>query len=109
MDVILYHHEKYNGTGYCKGLKGDEIPLLARIFAVSDVFDALTTVRPYKRAIPYDDAMKIILRDTGSHFDPAITEQFTKIARKLFERFGNRNDETVEKHALDILNKYFSV
>jgi HD-GYP domain-containing protein (c-di-GMP phosphodiesterase class II) len=108
LDVILYHHEKYNGTGYCKSLKGDEIPLLARIFAITDVFDALTTDRPYKRAMSYDEAMKIILSDTGTHFDPEITETFTNISLDMFERFGNRNDESVEEHSMGILIRYFS-
>ena len=107
MDVILYHHEKYDGSGYGAGLAGEEIPILARIFAIADVFDALTCSRPYKTPMPFDEAMAIMRRDTGSHFDPAIMARFTGLVKGLFERIGDRNDESVERHATEILNRHF--
>ena len=76
-NLALYHHEKWNGTGYPMGLKGEEIPLSARIMAVADVFDALVSVRSYKKSFTFDDAMDIIKGGSGSHFDPAIVTAFT--------------------------------
>ncbi len=74
--IALTHHEKWSGAGYPRGLGGDEIPIWGRICAVADVFDALTSQRPYKKAMPNDEAVAIIRRDTGTHFDPRIVEAF---------------------------------
>ena len=65
-----YHHEKYDGSGYCGSLKGEEIPLEARIIAIADVYDAMTSDRPYRKGIPKDDTMKEINKNSGKHFDP---------------------------------------
>ena len=70
------HHEKWNGTGYPQGLAGEDIPLSARIMAVADVFDALVSERCYKRAFTFDEAMNIIKKDAGTHFDPQVAEAF---------------------------------
>lgn len=78
-DVILYHHERWDGTGYPKGLKGEEIPIYARIFAFADTLDAITTDRPYRSAKSFKDALKEIERNKGSQFDPKITEVFLQI------------------------------
>jgi putative two-component system response regulator len=75
-DIARYHHEKFDGTGYCGGLKGQEIPLSARIVALADVYDALTSRRVYKPAYTSDAAREIIIRDSGSHFDPVIVDAF---------------------------------
>jgi putative two-component system response regulator len=74
--VALTHHEKWDGSGYPKGLKGEEIPLVGRVTAVADVFDALTSVRPYKKGWPIDEAVQYIKDNAGSHFDPAVVEKF---------------------------------
>lgn len=71
-EITVYHHEWWNGTGYPEGLKGDAIPLAARIMAVADVYDALVSDRVYKRAIPKADALNIIYGESGTHFDPDI-------------------------------------
>ena len=73
-DIAIAHHEKWDGTGYPKGLKGEEIPLSARIMAIADVFDALTSERCYKEAIPAEDAFNIIVEGRGTHFDPDIID-----------------------------------
>jgi len=73
------HHEKWNGTGYPNGLKGEDIPLLGRIMAIVDVYDALVSERPYKAAFPHGEAMDIIRKENGEHFDPALIEVFEKI------------------------------
>lgn len=75
-EVALFHHEKWNGTGYPHGLSGSDIPLSARIVAVADVFDALTSERPYKPAWPVDEAIELIKSDAGTHFDPELVEVF---------------------------------
>ncbi len=76
--IILYHHEKYDGSGYPKGLKGSKIPLSARIVALADVYDALVSKRVYKDAISHEEAVKIILSEKGKHFDPDIINVFLK-------------------------------
>ena len=81
--IVLYHHEKYNGEGYPEGLKGEEIPLSARIVAIVDVYDALTSNRVYKKAIDHDKAISIIQKEKGRHFDPLITEVFLKNHNKF--------------------------
>ena len=78
LDLATYHHEKWNGTGYPKGLKGEEIPLCARIMAVSDVFDALMSKRSYKKPFTFEQAMNIIKEGSGSHFDPVIADLFVE-------------------------------
>lgn len=75
-DIALTHHEKWNGQGYPKGLKGEEIPLMGRITALADVFDALTSKRPYKEAWPIEKAVNLIKEESGQHFDPELVEAF---------------------------------
>ena len=75
-NLAAYHHEKWNGKGYPKGLKGEEIPLSARIMAVADVFDALVSRRSYKEPFPVDQAFDIIREGSGSHFDPLVVKAF---------------------------------
>lgn len=75
-EIARYHHEKYDGTGYPAGLKADEIPLSARIIAVVDVFDALTSLRPYKEAWPLEQALALIRDGSGTHFDPQVVDAF---------------------------------
>ena len=75
-NLAAFHHEKWNGTGYPCGLKGEEIPLSARIMAVADVFDALVSTRSYKKPFPFETAMDIIREGAGSHFDPLVAQAF---------------------------------
>jgi putative two-component system response regulator len=74
LDITYSHHEKWDGSGYPCGISGEDIPLCARIAAIADVFDALTSVRPYKQAFEPEDALAIIYNDAGSHFDPCLVE-----------------------------------
>lgn len=74
--IAFTHHEKYDGTGYPKGLKGESIPILGRIVALSDVFDALTSKRPYKEAWAFDEAVRTIKEESGKHFDPKLVNLF---------------------------------
>jgi len=77
------HHERWDGTGYPDGLKGEEIPLQARMMALADVYDALITERPYKKALPHEEAMKIIAEGRGTQFDPNLTDLFIKLSDKI--------------------------
>jgi putative two-component system response regulator len=79
--VALTHHERWNGLGYPRGMRGEEIPLEGRIVAVADVFDALTHERPYKSAWPYDDARAEIARQSGEQFDPEVVRVFLEATR----------------------------
>ena len=76
MDIPYRHHEKWDGTGYPNGLKGEAIPLAARIFCVIDVWDALTSNRPYREPLPHDKVRRMIKADSGKHFDPRVVEAF---------------------------------
>ena len=82
-NMAHYHHEKWNGQGYPCGLKGEEIPLSARIMAVADVFDALVAVRVYKPAMPFEKAVSIIKEGSGEHFDPDVVEAFINAEEKI--------------------------
>lgn len=82
LEIPLSHHEKWDGSGYPHGLKGKEIPLPARIFAVVDVWDALTSERPYRGALSQDEAMQYIIDHSGSHFDPEMVQLFIHINSK---------------------------
>jgi putative two-component system response regulator len=79
LDIPYCHHERWDGTGYPRGLKGEEIPLAARIFAVIDVWDAITNDRPYRKAAPPEEALAYIRSQVGRHFDPAVVEAFERM------------------------------
>ncbi len=82
LDIPYCHHEKWDGTGYPRGLKGNEIPMAARIFAVVDVWDALTSNRPYRQAWKRDDVLEYIRRQSGKYFDPRVVEAFLQLMSK---------------------------
>jgi len=93
------HHEKWDGTGYPKGLAGEQIPIEGRITAVADVYDALRSVRPYKTAFSHEKAVGIIQGDAGAHFDPRIVEAFSEVAENLREirnEFADENGEETD-------------
>jgi putative two-component system response regulator len=78
----MLHHEKWDGSGYQKGLKGDAIPLAARIVAVADAFDAMISRSPYKEAWPLKKTLEEIKREIGNHFDPKVIKAFLSLHRK---------------------------
>jgi diguanylate cyclase (GGDEF)-like protein len=84
--AILYHHERYDGKGYPLGLKGDEIPLSARIVAVADVYQALISDRPYRKAYSKKKSLQIIKKESGKQFDPKIVKVFLKVVKKINEK-----------------------
>jgi response regulator RpfG family c-di-GMP phosphodiesterase len=91
--VVYHHHERWDGSGYPLGLKGEAIPLGARIFAVADALDAMTFDRPYSKAVPFDAARREIQRCAGGHFDPAVVRTFLSIPESVFEEIRRRSLE----------------
>lgn len=81
--IAISHHERWDGGGYPHGLKGDEIPMVGRITALADVFDALISKRPYKEAFPVDKAFAILREGSGSHFDPTVVDAFFKVQDEI--------------------------
>ncbi|MGH2705191.1 MAG: HD-GYP domain-containing protein [Actinomycetota bacterium] len=90
LSVIRNHHERYDGRGYPDGLKGQRIPLPARIFSVVDAFDAMTTDRPYRRALPVHESLRRLREGAGTQFDPAVVDAFENLVERLpiFELAG---------------------
>ena len=107
IDVVGGHHEKFDGSGYFGGLRGEDIPINARIFALADVFDALTSRRPYKEPMSYEEAMVIIEKGRGVHFDPRLLDLFAAIARRLYDEFANRDDEGPRVVLRSLMDEYF--
>ncbi len=102
-DIAAYHHERYDGTGYPRGLSGGAIPLAARIVALADVFDALTSKRVYKDAFGHEQARSIILQGSGTQFDPDLVEAFIGCEQAFLEirrRFAEPNANTAQAPAL---------
>lgn len=77
------HHERWDGSGYPQGLRGEAVPLLARIFAIADVYDAMTSDRPYRKALSHDEAVAYIMSNSGKHFDPKVIRAFLALSRSL--------------------------
>ena len=88
-NVAHYHHERWDGSGYPEGLKGEEIPLEARIMAIADVYDALVSKRVYKEKMSYDKADAIIMDGMGKHFDEALKDAYVHARPKLEEYYNS--------------------
>jgi HD-GYP domain-containing protein (c-di-GMP phosphodiesterase class II) len=105
--VVAYHHEKFDGSGYFAGLKGEEIPLIARIFAIADVFDALTSRRPYKDPVSFQETMEILENEKGCHFDPQLVDTFAELAEDLYQQYAGKNDDYLKDILATIRERYF--
>ncbi|MCX8027815.1 MAG: HD-GYP domain-containing protein [Thermodesulfovibrionales bacterium] len=108
LDVVQYHHERFNGSGYQKGLKGTEIPFNARIFSIADVFDALTSVRPYKKAFSLDKSLYIMQKGSSTFFDPDIIQVFLTIAQDVYKQVFSEDTDNLKIQLNSYLNRYFS-
>ncbi len=97
VDIALYHHEKWDGSGYPKGLSEKDIPLCGRIMAVADVYDALRNERPYKKGYSHTETVEIIKKDSGKHFDPDIVKHFVDIEDIFAEIYVKLNKERQAK------------
>ncbi|PKO86984.1 MAG: response regulator [Betaproteobacteria bacterium HGW-Betaproteobacteria-12] len=105
--VIEGHHEKFDGTGYLRGLRGTQIPLNARIFAIVDVFDALSSRRPYKEPMALEQALAIIRKDAGSHFDPLLVERFLDIAPAIHTSIAGAGEAALQALLREQAMHYF--
>ena len=92
--AVRHHHERWDGTGYPDGLGGEDIPLVARVVTVADVFDAITSNRPYRTALALDEARGEITQGNGSHFDPAVVQAFLQVPLERLEEI-NRHYESL--------------
>ena len=108
-EVVSCHHEKWDGTGYPRQLSGEDIPLAARVFAVADVFDALCSKRPYKEAMGFAEAMEILEKDTGRHFDPAVMAAFRPIAQGVFERLADCDENGTRELLEAQVRRHFGI
>ncbi len=106
-EVVEFHHEKFDGSGYMKGLKGKGIPLNARIFTIVDVFDALTSKRPYKEPFNFNEAIDIMQHDSGNRFDPELLLTFIGIAHSLYQETSRADDSTLEALLNRLVIKHF--
>ncbi|MCL2022626.1 MAG: HD domain-containing protein [Betaproteobacteria bacterium] len=106
-DVIEFHHEKFDGSGYLKQLRGEEIPLIARIFAIVDVFDALASRRPYKEPLSSEEAIAKVREGAGSHFDPRLVGLFAGIATDVHREITSLDEGEVGRMLLQKISYYF--
>lgn len=109
LDIVVHHHEWYDGSGYPGRMVGDQIPINARIFAVADVFDALTSERHYKKAFSLQETVSMMKVQSGTHFDPRLLEEFLEIAGNLFEEVRAASSDTLENLLIEDLHKYFGL
>jgi HD-GYP domain-containing protein (c-di-GMP phosphodiesterase class II) len=108
-DVIEFHHERFDGSGYLQGLSGDSIPFVARLFAIIDVFDALTSRRPYKEPFPVEQALAILVEARGSHFDPYLLDVFIGIAWVMHAEISELAEHQLRRNLQSLVAAYFSV
>jgi HD-GYP domain-containing protein (c-di-GMP phosphodiesterase class II) len=106
-DVILYHHEKYDGSGYPNGVKGLDTPLIARIFTIVDVFDALTSKRPYKEPYSYEKSVPILKDGYNKRFDGELLNFFIEISNKLYIEIGLKSQNELKKELDSLIKKFF--
>ncbi len=107
VDVVRCHHERFDGSGYMGGMKGAAIPLNARIFAICDVFDALTSKRPYKEPFPFPESLDYLAAHKGTLFDPELVDAFRGIARQLYDDLSRRGEPALKETLQNCIARYF--
>ena len=108
IDIIRFHHERYDGSGYPSGAAGESIPVTARIFAIADVFDALISERPYKPAMSHEKAI-MVLKQECRRFDPFLLSIFLEISQSQYETVGAMAKAELEMHLIEKLSHYFDL
>jgi len=106
-DVVHGHHEKFDGSGYPRGLAGQEIPRVARIFAVVDVFDALTCQRPYRQPFSFEKSLAILEEGRCNHFDPEVLDAFEPLADEVYRTIAGREDVKLKDELQEVTDRYF--
>jgi len=107
--VVAGHHEKWDGSGYPRGLKGTDIPLVARIFAIADVFDNLCSRRPYKEPLPLDAALQELRNGAGRHFDPHLVQVFEELASSIYRTITESSEEQLRELLERMVRKHFAL
>lgn len=107
LPVVRHHHERYDGSGYPDGLAGDRIPLPARVFAIADVFDALTSERPYKRALPLDQALEIMGTQMSGKLDPGLLRRWLEMAPGCLDAIGGAAIGDLQRELSGVVQRYF--
>lgn len=107
--VVAAHHEKWDGTGYPRQLSGEQIPLSARIFAIADVFDALSSKRPYKEAMPFDQVLRILREGAGRHFDPTLMHLFEAMVEEIRDQLQAGTESHARLLLQGIIRKHFAM
>jgi len=105
--VVEYHDEKYDGSGYMHGISGEQIPVNARIFAIADVFDALTSKRPYKLPFPFEQTIQMMEKDAGTHFDPDIFRVFKKMAFDMYREISGAEEDQLMQMLDKLIIRHF--
>jgi HD-GYP domain-containing protein (c-di-GMP phosphodiesterase class II) len=108
-EVVANHHEKWDGSGYPRGLAGQDIPLVARIFAIADVFDTLCSQRPYKAPFALAAAMDILQQGAGSHFDPHLVKVFSGLADRIYATAANASETGAKTRLEGMVRKHFGL
>jgi putative nucleotidyltransferase with HDIG domain len=106
VDVVRHHHERYDGGGYSHGLKGEEIPLAARIFCIADYFDALTSTRPYREELPFDSAVSVMADGSGIFFDPELVAVFLRTVKPVYDEIVHADEQDLERKLDTLIEKY---
>jgi len=107
LDVVRYHHEWWNGEGYAEGLKGDAIPVNARIFTIGDVFDAMTSRRPYKVPYSFDEALDTVRKGADEQFDPEFVEAFGRVVEPVYGEIHGDSGRRQEEIIREFMHEYF--
>jgi hypothetical protein len=107
--VVAGHHEKWDGSGYPRGLAGDEIEVVARIFAIADVFDALCSLRPHKQPMPYDAVMQALNEESGKHFDPHLLKVFSASSAHIYRTLINTTEAQAKTLLEVMVRKHFGL
>jgi HD-GYP domain-containing protein (c-di-GMP phosphodiesterase class II) len=108
-EVVASHHEWFDGSGYPKGLKGEEIPCNARMFAIVDVFDALNSRRPYKAPLALEQTLDLMRQGSGRHFDPEMLAFFLRMAPELYGRFHGADIQVLKQELAASVSRYFPI
>ena len=106
-EVVSCHHEKWDGSGYPNRLQGNRIPLAARIFAVVDVYDALSSRRPYKAPMPFEQVMAVLQEGRGGHFDPAVLDRFCLLAPGIRDALDGLDEASTQRLMTDMIERHF--